>query len=162
MKFIKYLTLVAIVAAYANLATAALDDSDINTDAEVTTVIDTTAADTNAAADLATANFAAVNKSINESLAAINAPAATDSTKPALQTTPASTDDSEQIWVCKPAKKNQTNGNGNGSKRNGNDSQANGNGSTVTTQVEPTETAALDLDEAVSDEVSAPSSDNSF
>ena len=148
MKFIKYLTLVAIVAAYANLATAALDDSDI-TDVDVTTAADANAA----AADIATTNFAAVNKSINESLAAINAPTPTDTTKPALETTPASTDAGEQIWVCKPAKKSQANGNGNGSKRNG-------NGSKVTTQVEPTESKVINLDTEVSEDESA--SNDSF
>lgn len=152
MKFIKYLTLAAIVATYANIATAALDDSDINTDAEVTTVIDTTAVDANAAADIANANFAAVNKSINESLAAINAPAATDTTKPAMETKQAP-EAGEQIWICKPAKKSQANGNGNGSKRNG-------NGSKVTTQVEPTESKIINLDTEVSEDESA--SNDSF
>jgi hypothetical protein len=147
MKFIKYLTLVAIVAAYANLATAALDDSDI-TDVDVTTAADANAA----AADIATTNFAAVNKSINESLAAINAPTPTDTTKPAMETKQAP-EAGEQIWICKPAKKGQANGNGNGSKRNG-------NGSKVTIQVEPTESKVINLDTEVSEDESA--SNDSF
>lgn len=120
MKFIKYLTLVAIVAAYANIATASLDDAaNVNADVDVAAAVDTTAADTDAAALVSEATIKAANDTINAAnaaLAAANAPEATEA-QAAIATTQAPAAGEEQIWICKPAKKGKANGNGNGSKK---------------------------------------------